>query len=217
MLFRTVIFTIASALFCGTAFAQTAFMPSVTTETLNGQAIELPKQLPSQFTVVMAGYEFDHQAQMDEWLEKLKLKERNQEWLQLHLIGGGYRWLSGFINSRKRPYFPDEYVRSRVVPVYTDVAAFNAAMNWGNTTIIHIAIVDRTGKVLYSDSGAYTDEKGTRFLAAISANHLPALSGNACINFTPTDCKLVGRPSGLHISPVRKPGVATPSLIFMMS
>jgi hypothetical protein len=167
--------------------------------------------------VVMAGYEFDHQAQMDEWLEKLKLKERNQEWLQLHLIGGGYRWLSGFINSRKRPYFPDEYVRASVVPVYTDVSAFNAAMNWGNTTTIHIAIVDRTGKVLYSDSGAYTVEKGTRFLAAISANHLPALSGNACINFTPTDCKLVGRPSGLHISPVRKPGVATPSLIFMMS
>jgi hypothetical protein len=207
----------AFALVCSASVAQTGAMPSVSTETLSGQTVELPKQLPAIVTVVMAGYEFSHQAQMDEWLEKLKLKERNQEWLQLHLIGGGYRWLSGFINSRKRPYFPDEYVRARVVPIYTDIAAFNTAMNWGNTTTIHIAIVDRAGKVLYSDSGAYTDEKGIRFLAAISANHLPALSGNAWINFTPTDCKLVGRPSGLHISPVRKPGVATPSLIFMMS
>jgi hypothetical protein len=144
-------------------------MPSVTTETLNGHAIELPKQLPSQFTVVMAGYEFAHQVQIDEWLEKLKLKERNQEWLQLHLIGSGYRWLSGFINSRKRPYFPDEYVRSRVVPLYTDVAAFNVAMNWGGTKDIHIAIVDRTGKVLYSDSGAYTKEKEVRLLESFFA------------------------------------------------
>jgi hypothetical protein len=166
---KFVMFSLASALFCGVTFAQTAVMPSVTTETLNGHAIELPKQLPSPFTVVMAGYEFDHQAQMDEWLEKLKLKERNQEWLQLHLIGGGYRWLSGFINSRKRPYFSDEYARSRVVPLYTDVAAFNVAMNWGDTKDIHIAIVDRTGKVLYSDSGAYTKEKEVRLLESFFA------------------------------------------------
>jgi hypothetical protein len=174
MFYKSALFFIASALICCVSFAQIAVMsglpslPNVTTETLNGQIIDLPQQLPAVVTVVMAGYEFAHQAQMDEWLDKLKLKERNQEWLQLHLIGGGYRWLSGFINSRKRPYFPDEYVRSRVVPVYTDVATFNRAMNWGDTKEIHVAIVDRAGKVIYSDSGIYTEEKGDRLTQMIS-------------------------------------------------
>jgi hypothetical protein len=76
MLTKSVMLAVASVSFCCATFAQTASRPSVTTETLNGHVIELPKQLLDQFTVVMAGYEFAHQALMDEWLDKLKLKHR---------------------------------------------------------------------------------------------------------------------------------------------
>jgi hypothetical protein len=167
--FQSLAFVVASlVLATANALARPAAMPTVSAESLAGRILELPKQLPSAITVVMAGYEFDHQAQMDEWLQKLALRHREQEWLQLHLIGGGYRWLSGFINSRKRPYFPEEYVRSRVVPVYTQVDAFNQAMQWSGVKTIHIAIVNQDGQVLYSQSGAYSDDRGARFLEALS-------------------------------------------------
>jgi hypothetical protein len=55
-----------------------------------------------------------------------------------------------------------------VVPVYTQVDAFNQAMQWSGVKTIHIAIVNQDGQVLYSQSGAYSDDKGARFLEALS-------------------------------------------------
>ncbi len=162
--------TVLFLFFIQTAGAQTGQFPAVTTETLSEQRLELPKQLPSKLTVVMAGYEFNHQAQMDLWLEKLMLKQMNQEWLQFHLIGGGWRWISGFVNSRKRPYFPDEYQRSRVAPIYTDVEKFNQSMQWGGVNLIHVAIVDQTGKVLFAVNGEYSQEKGQQLLDYLKQN-----------------------------------------------
>jgi hypothetical protein len=156
--------TLIFLLHAQTAYAQLGQFPSVNTETLSERALELPKQLPAKLTVVMAGYEFNHQAQMDLWLEKLMLKQLNQEWLQFHLIGGGWRWLSSFVNSRKRPYFPDEYQRSRVAPIYTDVEKFNQSMQWGGVNQIHVALVDQTGKVVFVTNGEYSPEKGQQLL-----------------------------------------------------
>jgi hypothetical protein len=147
-------------------------MPSVQAETLAEVRVRYPQDLPAERSLVMLGFEFDHQAVMDDWLVKLKLRQDQRPWVQLHGIGRGYAWLSGFINSRKRPYFADAYQRERVVPVYVDVAAFLSALLAGSglplsTQTVYLAVVQRDGLVLATAQGAYDAAAAQRLLAAL--------------------------------------------------
>jgi hypothetical protein len=144
-------------------------MPTVQAESLAGVAMVLPRDLPAERTVVMIGFEFDHQAVMDDWLAKMALRDTQKPWLQLHGIGQGYGWLSGFINSRKRPYFKDTYLQERVVPVYIDVRAFLVAMGLADSQkAVFVMVVQRDGKVLAKAQGAYSPAAATALMAALA-------------------------------------------------
>jgi hypothetical protein len=143
-------------------------MPTVQAESLAGVTLVLPRDLPAERTLVMIGFTFDHQAVMDDWLTKMALREAQRPWLQLHGISQGYSWLSGFINSRKRPYFKDTYLQERVVPLYTDVHAFLAAMGWPDSQMdVLLAVVQRDGKVLATAQGAHSIEAATALRAVL--------------------------------------------------
>jgi hypothetical protein len=143
-------------------------MPEVTAETLASMAVTLPRDLPAPKTLVLLGFEFDHQAVMDTWVQKMALKRPNQDYAQLHLIGRAFGLISGFINSRKRPYFSDEQQRQRVIPVYTDVSAFITAMGFADSkTKVLLAVVGRDGAVLARAEGAFDADKAKALMAAM--------------------------------------------------
>jgi hypothetical protein len=145
-------------------------MTSVKAETLSEVKINLPEGLPAERTLVMMGFEFDHQKTMDDWVEKMKLRAESRPWLQLHVIGSGFAWLSGFINSRKRQYFPDDFQRERVVPVYVNTLNFITAMGLPpSPKSVYVVVVRRDGQVLASAQGGYDPLAAQMLSAALDA------------------------------------------------
>jgi hypothetical protein len=145
-------------------------MPTLQAESLAEVVITLPQGLPAARTMVMIGFEFDHQRVMDIWLEKLNLRAEQKPWVQLHGIGRGYGLISSFINSRKRPYFPDTYLRERVIPVYTDVDAMLTAMGLPiSRKEVYVTVVKRDGQVLAWAQGGHDAEKAQRLLDTLAA------------------------------------------------
>jgi hypothetical protein len=142
------------------AHGKDGVMPNVAAESLDSIAVTFPKDLPADPTIVLIGFEFDHQVKMDEWVTKMNLKTDRREWIQVHLIGRFYGLISSFINSRKRPYFPDGYARARVVPIYTNIEEFLRAMGLPESTKEpYILIVQPSGKVMHYEQGDYNVEK----------------------------------------------------------
>jgi hypothetical protein len=135
-------------------------MPQTQTESLDAVSMNLPADLPADPTIVMIGYEFAHQAKLDEWVAKMNLKEDRKEWIQIHLISRGYSWISGFINARKRPYFPDSYSRARVVPIYSHIETFNQSLGLPlATNVPYILVINRGGEVLHFEQGDFSTDK----------------------------------------------------------
>ncbi len=138
------------------AEARLYVMPQLHAESLAEVKITLPQGLTSPRTLVMIGFEFDHQKVMDNWLEKMNLRADQRPWVQLHGIDRIYGLISGFINSRKRPYYPDPYIRERVIPVYTNVQALLSGMGLQESrkTVV-LAVVKRNGDVVARAEGEY--------------------------------------------------------------
>jgi hypothetical protein len=150
------------------AAAAAGRMPEVAAESLAEVKVQLPQGLPAERTLVFIGFEFDHQKKMDEWVEKMKLRADDKPWVQLHGISRGYGLISGFINSRKRPYFPEAYQRERVIPVYVNVSAFITEMGFADDrSAVLAAVVDREGKVLAMTRGDYSDAQAQALLDAL--------------------------------------------------
>lgn len=150
------------------AAAAAGRMPEVAAESLAEVKVQLPQGLPAERTLVFIGFEFDHQKKMDDWVENMNLRAEAKPWVQLHGISRGFGLLSGFIKSRKRPYFPDAYQRERVIPVYVDVSAFITAMGFADDrSAVLAAVVDRKGKVLAMTRGDYSMAQAQALLAAL--------------------------------------------------
>jgi hypothetical protein len=143
-------------------------MPPVQTESLAEVRVQLPQGLPAKRTLVFIGFEFDHQKTMDDWVEKMGLRAEAKPWVQLHMVPRRWSFISGFINARKRPSFPDPYQRERVVPVYVDVSAFITAMGFADDTArVLVAVVDRNGKVWATAQGDHAAADAQGLLAAL--------------------------------------------------
>jgi hypothetical protein len=153
------------------AHAKDDVMSTVTAESLDSVAVTFPKDLPGDPTIILIGFEFDHQVKMDEWVVKMNLKADRREWIQVHLINRFYGLISGFINSRKRPYFPDAYARARVVPIYTNIEEFLRAMGLPESTKEpYVLVVQPSGKVLHYEQGDYSIEKAS----AVNQSYKPS-------------------------------------------
>jgi hypothetical protein len=164
------------ALSASIALAQTAGrMPTVSARSLTGAELTLPRDLPGERTLVMIGFEFDHQKVMDEWNQKMNLQAEQREWVQLHGVSRSWSLLSGFINDRKRPYYPDVAVQARTIPVYTDVSAFIAGLGFADDLkLVKLAVVTRSGDVLANAQGSYDATSAAALLKALSEAPSPA-------------------------------------------
>ncbi len=149
--------------------ATTGHMPVIVTESLAEAPKTLPRDLPAERSLVFMGFEFDHQKLTDNWVAQMKLRERNLPWVHVHVISRWYGVIGGFINSRKRPYYPDAYVRERVMPIYTDISSFMTSMGYPDVRSEQIvAVVDRSGAVLATARGDYDLASAQRLLEALN-------------------------------------------------
>lgn len=146
--------------------AETVRFPTIETADLNGAPITLPTGLPGERTLVIIGFAREQQATIDTWVEGLALKTGALAWLELPVIDNPGPIGRFAIDTGMRSGVP-RGDRSHVVTLYTDKAAFKAALGITSEAAIVTAVIDRTGAVLARATGPYDAAAGEALKAQL--------------------------------------------------
>jgi hypothetical protein len=153
----------------GSAHAQ--ILPPIKAATLNKQPISWPAGLPAARTILMIAFDRKQQSQIDGWVVGLQLKAANApSWFEVPLIKNPGRLVRTFIDSGMRRGIPITADRAHVVTVYGDKKRLMAAMGISNEAVIHIIVVERSGRIVQRASGAFNPASAGPILAAVRGN-----------------------------------------------
>jgi len=160
--------TLSLVLLCGTALATPSVntMPLTTGKDLNGTPWSVPKGLPAERTLVLIGFDEPQQAAIDTWTQGLGLVQPTNTipWVEMPLIDNPGMFMRWFIDTGMRGGIKGRFQRSHVWTAYTDKKAFLQSCGITSESEIRVMVVDRTGRILHSDSGEYTKEGAAKLL-----------------------------------------------------
>jgi len=145
-------------------------MPVTSGKDLNGTPWSVPKSLPGNPTLVLLGFDEPQQAAIDTWTQGLGLDEPTNTipWVEMPLIENPGMFMRWFIDTGMRGGIKGRYQRSHVWTAYTDKKAFLQSCGITSERDIRVLVVDRTGKILQSESGPHTKEGAARLLKALA-------------------------------------------------
>lgn len=147
----------------GFCFAQTISvgrMPVIQAETLGKRKVVLPQDLPGEKTLAFIAFGRDQQPSIDTWIQALQLATSNEPWVELPVIEMSNSWIRSFIDTGMRRGVRDEVMRDRIITLYTDRSPFLQSMGLPQRTkTIYVVIVSRSGEVLASVEGDYSESK----------------------------------------------------------
>jgi hypothetical protein len=136
--------------------------PVVAGENLNGDEINVPIDLPTPYKLIVIAYEGAQQLDVNDWLGPL------EELSRLYPDLGGYYLLlfpkdiadtSEQIVFGMRLVVREDKDRTRTILAFTDVDQFNQFANIPDKTMIRLFLLDKANRVIWNESGVYTDEK----------------------------------------------------------
>jgi hypothetical protein len=163
--------TLSLVLICDNALATPSVntMPLTTGKDLNGTPWSVPKGLPAERTLVLIGFDEPQQAAIDTWTQGLGLDQPVNKipWVEMPLIDNPGMFMRWFIDTGMRGGIKGRFQRSHVWTAYTDKKAFLQSCGITSESEIRVLVVDRTGRILQSESGEYTKEGATRILNAL--------------------------------------------------
>jgi hypothetical protein len=166
---------LAVLLFVNLAFANAQpnlpKMSTVEAETLSEKALVLPRDLPSEKTVILIAFARKQQINIDTWINGMNLKEAKFAWIETPVIDPFYGLFSGFIQRGMRKGIPDSADRERTVTIFTSRVEFLKSMGLPESTdSIYAVVVDRAGNVLSKAEGNYSAVKAEALLSAFKTN-----------------------------------------------
>jgi hypothetical protein len=154
-------------------------LPTVRGANLERQNMEFPTDFSADFNLVFVAFQRWHQTQVDSWVPAAEALRQEigdfqfYEFPTLHRMGFFGRT---FLNEGMRAGIPDSTTRSRTITLYLDKEQFRTALDIPNEEDIWVFLFDRSGRVLWRSSGAYTEEKGFWLKAALAwADHIIAV------------------------------------------
>ena len=144
-------------------------MPYISGKDLNGTPWSVPKGLPGVRTLVLIGFEEQQQAAIDTWTQGLGLDQPANKipWVEIPLIENPGMFMRWFIDTGMRGGIKGRFQRSHVWTAYTDKKAFLQSCGITSENEIRVLVVDRSGKILHAESGAYTKEGAAKLIKAL--------------------------------------------------
>jgi len=139
--------------------------PNLSGKNLNGKQYNLPKDLPSEKTLVLIAFEREQQAILDSWYQGLDLINSSIPWIEVPVISKPYKLGSFIIDSGMRRGIPNPRVRDKVITLYTNREAFAHSMGFEyDNQAAYVAVIDRSGKNLGIVKGSYDQDKAKKIL-----------------------------------------------------
>ncbi len=148
-------------------------LPALSGRNLDGDRYELPRDLRKQYSFIVVAFRREQQALVDKWLPWLvDLEERRPDLAvyELPVLSAAYtpaRWLidGGMARGVGTPS-----ARARTITVYTDVPEVVRNLGLRDTRTIAVILVERCGRILARELGAFNERKAERLIAALGAN-----------------------------------------------
>jgi hypothetical protein len=161
--------------------------PSLKSETLEKQAVQLPQDFQGERNLLFIAFERKQQKEIDTWLAQMKRYEdldKAFRYYEIPTIDKMNRFTRWFINTGMRNGIPDKKARERTITLYIDKEPFKRSLQISDEKKIYALVVDRSGNVLWRATGAYDEANGKslqQFLvksAVTPATAFPASSAN---------------------------------------
>ena len=138
-------------------------LPVINAKRLNQQPVSFPQGLPAPRTLALVAFERGHRREIESWITGLQLRRENSTiaWLKMPVLDDpGSESARTDIEHGMRARHSAEVDRARLVPVFTDRAAFIRAAGLTGSDHAWVLVVGRDGQVLARVEGEYSEEKG---------------------------------------------------------
>jgi hypothetical protein len=152
--------------------AKASVFPSISTYSLDKAKVTLPADFEAKVNLLLISFEPEQTKDIDTWMplaqalqhmnfqfRYYKIPVSNQE----NLI---YRWWD---SSSLRSVETDPETWHWIIPLYINKNDFRRSLNIPNEKEIVIALVDKTGQVIWKTSGRLTGDKKASLEAAVAA------------------------------------------------
>ena len=145
-------------------------LPRLSGRSLDGRHHRLPDDLRAQHTFLVAAFRREQQALVDEWLPwliDLQQQRADVAAYELPVLSSAYAPARRLIDGGMARGVGTDAARARTITVYTDVAQAVRELGLPGTDTIGVLLVDRTGRILAREHGAFDDRKAARLIASL--------------------------------------------------
>ncbi|MFW9889545.1 MAG: hypothetical protein ACFFER_15260 [Candidatus Thorarchaeota archaeon] len=144
--------------------------PSVSGNDLLRNKVSLPDDLSSGLNVLIVAFQQWHQGLVNSWvpfLDNTAEKYHDFDYYELPTIRK-MNWLSrSIIDNGMRAGIPSRNTRRRTITLYIDKDPFKKKLQISDESDIHLFLVSNDGEVLWTGSGAISEEKADSLTSAI--------------------------------------------------
>lgn len=133
-------------------------LPATAVQSLDDNPVMLPRDLPSDRTLVLVAFEREQKAILDTWIKGLNLVDGKTPWMELVVVGPQNAFVHAMIMRGMRREGDDTALRNHLLPVFSDQDAFAAAMGV-SVKSAYAVMLDRAGHVLAISQGEYSQPK----------------------------------------------------------
>ncbi len=144
--------------------------PKVSGNDLLKTKVTLPEDLSSRFNVLIIAFQRWHQGLVNSWVPFLNnMVEQYPEldYYELPTIRK-MNWLNrSILDNGMRAGIPSRDTRRRTITLYIDKESFRQKLEIPDETDIHLFLVSRDGDVLWTESGAISEEKSESLVDAL--------------------------------------------------
>jgi hypothetical protein len=143
--------------------------PSVNGNDLLKNKISLPNDMNSRFNVLIVAFQQWHQGLVNSWVSFLNHMVEQYpdfDYYELPTIRE-MNWLSrSIIDNGMRAGIPSHDTRRRTITLYIDKEPFKKKLDIPDESDIHLFLVTNEGEILWTESGAISEEKSKSLLHA---------------------------------------------------
>ena len=144
--------------------------PVVSGFNLDRQEFEFPRDFGGDYNLVMVPFQRYHQEIVNTWIpfaQEVEASFPGFIYYELPTIYEMPALSRTFLNEGMRAGIPDQTARERTITLYLNKDTFKSALGIPNENDIYLFVVDRSGEILWSTTGAYTAEKADGLLQFI--------------------------------------------------
>ena len=143
---------------------------------LDAKEYELPGDLAKKHNFLVLAFRREQQLLVDQWLPWLTDLEQHRNDVavyELPVLSSYYNPARWFIDRGMTRGIPDAAARARTITVYTDVRKVVDNLGLPGTDTIAVLLVERSGRILASETGGFEEQKAERLAASLAPTPSP--------------------------------------------